>query len=350
LEDFPTEQSAGEGSADPGDPAQRNTRPIEGPALDPKAGPSRSSSRRWRTVALALGLVAVILVGATGQLLFSAMNRGTAPSNSTASPVASATAPPGQAPTPTVSPTLPAADATPSASATASSAFTPAPQASGTALPATITFRDLMLDSAADTGGLARVFTFTSDGPGSVSAQVVAAAPLASLKMCLQVNGGTQSCATGATPGYFTGAPSGGDQALWTVTLISMDAGSTPVADVAFTWRTKSPAITLSHGRLQGAPNPDSLRGVTATFKTRAAGPVGVVASWSPASVDAALTLTDITNSPGLAVDTTSYPAAQSISPPYTHAVAAGRTYQIQVLDMGSDAGRPDLTTTISFP
>jgi len=25
-------------------------------------------------------------------------------------------------------------------------------------------------------------------------------------------------------------------------------------------------------------------------------------------------------------------------------------TYQIQVLNTGSDAGRPDLTTTISFP
>ena len=119
---------------------------------------------------------------------------------------------------------------------------------------------------------------------------------------------------------------------------------------MAFTWRTKSPAITLGHGRFQGAPNPDSLRGVTATFKTRAAGSAGVVASWPPASVDAALTLTDITDSPGLAVDATSYPAAKSISPSYAHAVAAGRTYQIQVLNTGSDAGRPDLTTTISFP
>jgi hypothetical protein len=221
---------------------------------------------------------------------------------------------------------------------------------SGTASPATITFHEMMLDSVADSGGTARTFAFTSDGPGSVSAQVVAAAPLATLKMCIQVNGGPQSCATGATPGFFTMAPSTGDQAQWIVTLIATDAGSTPVADVAFTWRTKTPAITLSDGRFQGAPNPDSLRGFTVTFKTRAAGTVGVTASWPPVSADAALTLTDVTSTPGSTVGTATYPATGSIAPAYAHAVAAGRAYQIQVLNTGSDSGRPDLTTTISFP
>ena len=145
-------------------------------------------------------------------------------------------------------------------------------------------------------------------------------------------------------------APSAGDQAQWIVTLIATDAGATPVVDVAFTWQTKAPAITLSHGRFQGAPNPDSLRGFTASFKARAAGSVGVIASWPPVSVDAALTLTDVTSSPGSAVGNATYPAAGSIAPAYSHAVAAGRTYQIQVLNAGSDSGRPDLTTTISFP
>jgi hypothetical protein len=145
-------------------------------------------------------------------------------------------------------------------------------------------------------------------------------------------------------------APSVGDQAQWTVTLIATDAGATPVVDVAFTWGTKSPAITLSHGRFQGAPNPNSLRGFTATFKTRAAGLVGVVATWPPASANAALSLTDVTTSPGASVGQATYSAAGSISPAYSRAVVAGTTYQIQVLNTGSDSGRPDLTATISFP
>ena len=341
---------------------------------DSRARRTEASSRRWRNIALVLGLVAAILAGATGKLLFAAMNRG---SSSTASPGTSvATASPLPAsPTPamtgsaTLSPTAtggatetpgpsstasatetPGPSSTAGASSTPMGTTTPAPQASGPASPATITFHQMMLDSEADPSGTARTFAFTTDGPGSVSAEVAAAAPLANLKMCIQVNGGPQSCTTGATPGFFTMAPSSGDQAQWVVTLIATDAGATPVVDVAFTWQTRAPAITLSGGRFQGAPNPDSLRGFTATFKTRAAGSVGLIASWPPVSTDATLTLTDVTSSPGSAVGQATYPATGSITPAYTHAVAAGRTYQIQVLNAGSDSGRPDLTTTISFP
>lgn len=326
------------------------------PTADLVPGPRvrlrRASPGRWRNVALGLGLVFAILVGATGRLLFSALNRGSA-SRGAESPAASVAtvSPPPASQTPSPGPTA-TAGATATVGPTAAPTGTPtaAPLASGVASSATITFHDMMLDSAADSGGTARTFAFTTDGPGSVSAQVVAAAPLATLKMCLQVNGGAQSCTTGATPGFFTMAPSAGDQAQWNVTLIATGSGSTPVADVAFTWQTKSPSITLGHGRFQGAPNPDSLRGLTATFKTRAAGSVAVAASWPPASVNAALALTDVTTSPGSAVDQATYAAAGSISPAYSHAVTAGRTYQIQVLNTGSDSGRPDLTATISFP
>ena len=106
----------------------------------------------------------------------------------------------------------------------------------------------------------------------------------------------------------------------------------------------------LSHGRFQGSPNPDSLRGFTATFKTRAAGSVDVSASWPPASADAVLSLTDVTSSPGTAVDQVHYSAVGTISPNYSHALAAGKTYQIQVLNSSANSGRPDLTTTIVFP
>ncbi|GEM_PF-993450 len=373
MEDPPIEGSAGDGPAGEDSAAAGSTSrnlsrrtAIDGRSLHPRATLRADSSARWRNISLGLGLVAAIMIGGTGELVFSALTSGPAPTSGTGSPVASpATASPTQAsqapttvgPTPTAGASATAgptetagASSTLGPDSTATDTTTPAPQVGGTPSPATITFREMMLDSAADSAATARTFAFTSDGPGPVSAQVVAAAPLATLKMCIQVNGGPQSCSSGATPGFFTMAPSSGDQAQWIVTLIATDAGATPVVDVAFTWQTRAPAITLSHGRFQGAPNPDSLCGFTATFKPRAAGSVGVIASWPPASADAALTLTDATSSPGSSVGTTTYSATGLIAPAYAHAVAAGRTYQIQLLNTGSDSGRPDLTTTISFP
>ena len=326
------------------------------PSPNPRARPSGAAAGRWRNIALGLGLVLAILLGATGQLVYSALNPGPGPAGGTASPpvsVASASSTPTPADSATATPgttATPAPTSSAGATPTVTDTSTPAPPASGAASPATITFRDLMIDSAADPGGTARTFAFTTDGPGSVSAQVVGAAPLTNLKLCLQVNGGQQSCVTGATPGFFTRTPSAADQSQWIVTIVATDAGATSVADVAFTWGTKEPAITLSHGRFQGMPNPDSVRGLTATFKTRAAGSVGVVAAWPPAVTNAELTLTDVTSTPGSAVGQATYQAAGAISPAYSKAATAGRTYQIQLLNAGPDSGRPDLTTTITFP
>ena len=341
--------------------------PVEAPIEDPVAeadpiGIRSRSARRWRNVVLVMGLVLAVMIGATGSILSSTADGGPAqvaaasPSLALPSPAGSPTAtlisipsaptpsenssPTGAAPTPGVT-----AGESPAPTPTA----TPAPLATGNAAPATLTFRDLMLDSAADPGGLARTFTFTSDGPGSVSAQVVTAAPLANSKMCIQANGDPQRCKTGATPGFVTVAPNG-NHAQWTVTLIATDAGSTPVVDVAFTWRTNAPAITLSHGRLQGAPNPDSLRGVTVTFTDRAAGSLSVATSWAPSPVDASLTLADVTSGPGSKVDGTSYAAAASITPAYTHAVKARKTYELALRNTGADDGRSDLSITIAFP
>lgn len=361
-----TRGAPGRGSTGPGRPSERRADP-QWWAVDAGAGtqaadpvpnlrtrPSGAATGRWRNIALGLGLVLAILLGATGQLVYSALNRGSGSADGTASPpvsVASASPTPAGSATSTPGTTAtPAPTSSAGATSTATDTSTPAPPVSGTASPATITFSDLMIDSAADSGGTARTFAFTTEGPGSVSAQVVGAAPLTNLKLCLQVNGGQQSCVTGATPGFFTRAPSAADQSQWIVTIVATDAGATSVADLAFTWGTKAPAITLSHGRFQGTPNPDSVRGFTATFKTRAAGPVGLVAAWPPAVTNAELTLTDVTSTPGSAVGQATYPASGAISPAYSKAVSAGRTYQIQVLNSGPDNGRPDLTTTITFP
>ena len=228
---------------------------------------------------------------------------------------------------------------------------TPIPTApaigSQTAPTAAISFLNLMLDSSTEGGGRTRTFSFVTDGPGLVSAQIVTASPAESTSLCLAAEGSKPECASGATPGFTR--PTAAVHSRWTVTLVSADEG-TPTVDVAFSWPADHPSIRLSGGCFQGYPNPDSLRSLNASFKPRAAGQVNLTAAWPPAVVEASLTLADVTNATAVTVDTASYPAAGSIAGTYSHPVAAGRTYTITLFDAGADKGRPSLSATIAFP
>jgi hypothetical protein len=272
------------------------------------------------------------------------------------------------APTPTASPTPAPATATP-AGATSSGSLSPdlsagpsdeptmSPSPSATAIPestgpilaASITFDNLMLDSASDPTATMRTFQFTTDGPGPVSVQVSGATPAANSRLCLRANSGADNCTTGATPGFYTVAPTG-NHASWTVTLIAPDPGSPPAVELTINWRTRTPAMTLVHGRFQGPPNPDSMRGLRATFQALAAGTLTVTASWPPLTTDATLTLRDVTVAPGTDVDDANYMAVQAITLPYSHPVTAGDKYEVSLLNVEADSGRPDLTATIAFP
>jgi hypothetical protein len=154
-------------------------------------------------------------------------------------------------------------------------------------------------------------------------------------------------CSTGATPDIAQIATTA--HAHWTVTLISAGA-SQPTVDVAMSWPADHPSVSLDHGRFQGSPNPDSLRTLAATFKPREAGQLILAAAWSPAGTDATLTLTDASGAKAVTVDTATYSGQNSITPAYSHAVAAGRTYRIALFNDGPDTGRMDLTATIEFP
>jgi hypothetical protein len=310
----------------------------------------------WRNVALGLGLLFSILLGATGSLVYGALTRssGGAPpvaaATSTASPTpAPATASPARAtPSGSVSPDQspgPSDEPTMSPSPTA----TAVPESTGPVLAASITFYSLMLDSASDPAATKRTFQFTTDGPGAVSVQVSGATPAANSKLCLKANSGADNCTTGATPGFYTVAPAG-NHATWTVTLIAPDPGSPPAVDLTINWRTHTPAITLVHGRFQGSPNPDSMRGLRATFQALAPGNLAVTASWAPLTTDVTVTLRDVTVAPGTAVDDANYMAVQSIRLPYSHPVTTGNKYEVSLLNVEADSGRPDLTATIAFP
>jgi hypothetical protein len=242
---------------------------------------------------------------------------------------------------PTYAPVTPAPTATPTAEP---SAVVLPSQVSATAA---ITFTSVMLDSTTDKAATARIFTFDSDGPGAVSAQIVSTSPTETTKICISADGATPQCASGGTPGFVR--PTTTARSHWTVTLASANEG-TPTVDVEFRWPAVHPSIHLDGGRFQGSPNPDSLRSLNVTFKTRAAGTVSLQAAWPPVTDPATITLSDASGTVPVEVGMADYPAASALAAAYTHSVVAGRTYTLTLFNTGSDAGRPNLAATITFP
>ncbi len=342
VEPLPGDQTALEGREDSsaapsGEPAGRPNRLRLALA---SGGPGR-----WRRRATGLVLAAALVLGFSGAARL-ATNQ--TPSRSE-TPTASATRS-GPARTATMTSASNSPSGTPGTSPTAPE---PSQTPPVTALPsqvspaATITFNDLLLDSSTDPKASAQTFSFTSDGPGVVSAEIVATSPLETTKLCVAVDASPEQCASGATPGFTL--PVTTAHSNWIVSVSSANEG-TPTVDVAFSWPTDHPSIFVEGGRFQGSPNPDSLRSLTATFMTRAAGQLKLSAAWPPATVDATVTLSDVSGAHPVTVDTVTYRSAGSISPAYTHAVAAHQTYTLALFDASADAGRPRLAAMIWFP
>jgi hypothetical protein len=354
----PTESTGPTGSTTPADAGQASGSNVSsdqavGSAVESSATASGHSrlaavggAGRIARLAVALAIAAAVaFVG--GRLLFApAASPSTAPTTtpfasvapSAASPLASSSA--ASSPTPaSVETPVPTLSPTPAPSES------PLPQ---TAPTARITFNELVLDPSFKAGAQARTFTFVSDGPGLVTAEVVASAPADSTKICLSGDGGVPVCASGATPAASFYSQS--MQSKWTVTLVS-DNEASPTIDVALSWPSNKPSVGTAHTPFQGGPNRDSLRSLTATVTARSNGALTVQASWAPAVVTATLNVAAIEASGLVAVDHASFNAAQSIAAHDT-ALKAGTTYRMALMDQSpSPAGpQPDLTATIAFP
>ena len=307
------------------------------------------NDRTWRNLSIALGLVCVLLIGVAGALLLSS-GKGSPSSTATGTYIASgATETPGASvagtPTPGASDT-----STPGPSATPKP--TPSPRPTQSEPTASISFTDMMLDAQSDPLATARTFSFMSDGPGPVSAVVTkSSSSKASIKMCLRIDAGAQTCALpGVEPG-FPAAYADTQHSLWVVTLIGAGA-ATPTVDVAFSWPTGSPSITFAHGRFQGSSSPgisEAQNGFNATFKPRGSGAVSVSVAWTVIVTDVDLGLANVTGTPAINVDEVQYQGVKAVDPPYTHSVDAGKRYKVMFRNLDADAMRPDLNATISF-
>ncbi|MGZ6269237.1 MAG: hypothetical protein ACXWMU_01545 [Candidatus Limnocylindrales bacterium] len=313
--------------------------------------------RGWRTVALGLGAVVVLLVVAVGIVLIG--GDGTGPTDAAATP------PPVASPTAVASLTtvaIPTAAATPSATAAPSSApptfppVTAAPSLAPSALAAvsptpsgpqaSVTFIQFKLDAAADPAGRVRTFTFTTDGLGQIQAKLSHSSPLGQTTMCIQTGALAPFCRTWAGGTLLDDTKTAHD--TWRVTLIGADI-ATPTVDLTLTWPTTHPGVTLTNGRFQATGTVGGYNGLVARLSPGSSGTLTVTASWdSGHPYPGRLEVNDLTSGTSLPPVTPAAGAPINASMPVGPDLWEIRLYDTSGLDPGG-AG-PLLTASLAWP
>jgi hypothetical protein len=301
--------------------------------------------RVWKNVSIALGVICALLIGVAAALMVVGHKSGT-PGDTTqpsASLVASGPISSGTSNTPSNS-----SSPGPTGSATAKS---------GAASPTLISFSNLGLDAEKDPLATTRTFTFQSNGVGDIVANVTKISKGGYVRMCLSVDGSKPSCGINKLNHGLSmpGAKSDATPNTWTVTLVGYKT-SHPTVDVTLGWTTATPQITLTHGRFQGnngtsTAATDALGGLTATFKPRGVGTLNFQATWTIASTDASMSLSDVSSSSAISLDQRKFQGVDHITPVFTANVDGTKSYQVKLVNTGAaSTDRPDLTAQISFP
>lgn len=254
------------------------------------------TDERWRSVAIALGAVLVVLVVIVVATSLPGSSAGqTAPPSGSGS-LAVGSGSPGASSEASGEPTE-AASEVPSASASTEPSASPTvPPSAGLA---TITFSDFRLDAKSDSDGKARTFTFKTDGPGNVTAKLTTRSPQGTTRFCLKVGSGTPLCRNWTT-GTLTGSTSSKTKTTFQVTLMGVGI-ATPSVDLALNFRAKDPSVALTHGRFDGtASDAEGYNGISGKAKIRSGGTFSINADWGGKPFDYTYTLVDLTApSPG---------------------------------------------------
>jgi hypothetical protein len=299
---------------------------------------------------LVAGLAGLLVVVVAATLLVMAGRNGSATGTTTASPSAigsskassTPVASSGGSPTPS---SRPAPSETPPSSVTPSSPVSPSDAASGSPLPAplaTLTFLQLKLDAASDPGGEARIVTFRSDGPGTITAKLASTSPKGTTHMCLLVGTKQVGCKDWAS-GTFTGKTTQA-HAKWTVTLRG-NATETPTVNLTVTFQAVAPSVAIQHARFDGTASPDA-NGMQARFSTRTAGNARLVANWGGHPFLYEIDLFDESSGAG---DATFPNQGPSTNVDQAFAVTPG-DWRMVLQNIEAGFGTTDLTATISWP
>jgi hypothetical protein len=290
---------------------------------------------RWRSVAIALGAVLVVLVviavvtslpggPSTGQPSGSGLGLGSgSPGASDASLEPSG-----------------AGSEEPSTSASTEPSTSPTiPPSAGLAQ---ITFTDFRLDASSDPDGVARTFTFKTDGPGKVTAKLTTRSPQGTTRVCLKVGGGTPLCRNWTT-GTLTGTTTAEAKTTFQVTLRGIGI-ATPRVDLALTFRAKDPSVALTNFRFDGTSSDSAgYSGISGKVKIRSGGTFSIKADWG-SPFNYVYTLVDLTApSPGL----TDSGNATGID--RTDPAAPSHQFGFSLSNDETGTGRTPLTMTVAW-
>src|SRR6185295_2354548 len=291
------------------------------------------TNQSWRIVAAALAVILAVLGGATIAFIVApgpgATGSPVLPSFPSGAPSASGIA---------------GASGSPTASVPASASAPASPSPSATPVPvAQLTVTQLKLDPRVPSNaGVARFFTFTSDGPGTITAQLKAISPMGTTHMCLRA--GSKDIKCGDEANMTIKATTTSARVVWRVSLEGTGM-FTPTVELTLTFPAVAPSVKITHARFDGTGSPDT-NGIQAILVPRAAGNARIVATWGPATFKYSITATNQSSGTGNTSLTNQGPASSTNK---SFAVTAGETWKI-VLENVQDTGTPviDMTYTLS--
>lgn len=295
------------------------------------------TDRDWRGVAAILAVILAVLAGATIAFVVFPGSRATpSPPSSFAvgsggseSPSASASA----AGSASASPSTPAQSASP----------TPAP----TPVPlAKLTITQLKLDPSVPANpGLPRFILFTSDGPGTITAQLKAISQIGTTHMCLRAGSKDIKCLDAAS--MTIQATTTSAHVAWRVSLEGTGM-FTPIVELTVSFPAAAPSVKIFHVRFDGTGSPDT-NGLQAIFVPHAAGNVRIVADWGPGSFKYEIDLTNQSNGAGSKTLANQGPSTGTDK---SFPVTASETWKLD-LKNSTNVGVPTtigMTATISWP
>lgn len=292
------------------------------------------NDRSWRIVAVILAVVLAVLGGATIAFVI-APGPGATPTPGDSFALGSASASPGAS-----SSAVPSAQVSPSA-ATASPSPTPSP----TPVPvAQFTITELRLDPRVPaSAGVPRFFTFTSDGPGTIKAQLKAISPQGTTHMCLRA--GSKDVKCGDAAGATLTATTTSAHVTWRVSLEG-NGMFTPTVELTLTFPAAKPSVKITHARFDGTLHPDT-NGIQVLFKPRAAGSARLVADWGGHPFTYEIRATNQTSGTGDKTFANQGPATKTDK---SVAVTAGETWKLLLSNTADGNGTTDMTATVSWP
>jgi hypothetical protein len=305
------------------------------------------SEGSWRNLAIGLAVVLVFLAAAAvgsivggGRAPAATSGPGSSLAIGSGSPAASASGASAGASVALSS----EASAGASGGASPSASSTPSPSPTKPPAPAAkLAFRQLTLDARGAPNANARFITFTSDGPGTISAKLTTDSSPGTTHMCLRVGSTDLTCKdwTGGTITFKTTSTHG----TWRVSLEG-NGTATPTVDLTVTFPSLKPLVKITHARFDGTAFPD-YNGIQVTVVPRTAGKMTLAANWGGHNFVYEIDLMNQTSGSGSQTLANQGPApSASTSLPVT----AAETWKLVLQNVETGIGVTGMTASIGWP